>query len=161
MDMDIIQIIKKIPILLRDTYLESINSKIDNLVKLGFSKEDIIIMTCNNPYILLYCEDNITNKFNSLKEYIEKDKLIKVCSNFPLIFGYCLSNILDKIKYYNKIKCSYIDNPKVLVYPLELIKARYFYLTRNNFNLDNIFLEDYKFYKKYKIKTTKLLDGDF
>ena len=158
---DIIQIIKKIPILLKNNYFESINKKLENLIKLGFSNDNVILMTCNNPYILLYTEDNITNKFNSLNEYINKEDLLKICSCCPFIFGYSLDSILDKINYYNKIKYSYIDNPKVFIYPLELIKARYFYLTKNNLKLDNLFIEDYKFYKKYKIKTTKLLDGDF
>ena len=142
-------------------YLDGITRKLNNLINLGFSKEEAIIMTCNNPYIFLYSEDNITNKFNSLKEVIDKNDLIKICSSFPLVFGYSLNNILDKINYYNKIDCTYIDNPKKLMYPLELIKARYFYLTKNNFKLDGLFLEDYKFYKKYKIKTTRLLEGDF
>ena len=119
-------------------------------------------MTSSNPYIFLYSIDNITNKFNNLKEYIDKNDLIRICSSFPLIFGYSLNNIINKINYYNKLKMDeYIDNPKILIYPLELIKARYFFLTKNNIKLDNLFLEDYKFYKRYKIKTTKLLDGDF
>ena len=120
-------------------------------------------MISNNPYILIYSEDNITNKFNSLLEFIDRDDLLKMCINFPLIFGYSLTNILDKINYYNKIKLdtSYIINSKILVFPLELIKARYFYLSKKDPNYNNLFLEDNKFYKKYKIKTTKLLAGDF
>ena len=166
-DIDITQIIKKIPIILKSIYLENINNKIDNLIKLGFNKDEIILITCNNPYVFLYSEDNITNKFDSLLDYVVKDDLIKMCSNFPLIFGYCTSNLIEKIEYYNKLKIndSYIDNSKILIYPLELIKARYFFLSKkvniNKDNYDTLFLEDYKFYKKYKIKTTKLLDGDF
>lgn len=163
MDIDIIQIIKRIPMILRNTYIEKISDKLDNLVKLGFSKEEVINMTCNNPYIFLYSENNINDKFNSLKDLIDINDLIKICSSFPLIFGYSLNNILDKIDYYNKIKLDHIykNNPKVFIFPLELIKARYFYLSKKSIKLDNIFLEDYKFYKKYKISTTKLLDGDF
>ena len=162
MDIDIIQIIKKIPILLKNSYLENINNRLDNLIKLGFNKDKVILITCNNPYIFLYSEECITNKFSSLKEIIDKNDLIKICSEFPLVLGYSINNLLDKINYYKKIKSDdYISNPKVLIYPLELIKARYFYLTKNTKNINDLFLEDYKFYKKYKIKTTKLLDGDF
>jgi hypothetical protein len=166
-DMDIIQIIKKIPIILKNIYLESINKKIDNLIELGFMKDEVILMTCNNPYIFLYSEDNIINKFDSLLDYVVKTDLIKMCVCFPMIFGYSTSNLISKIEYYNKLKLNdiYIENSKVLIYPLELIKARYFFLSKkiniNKENYDNLFLEDYKFYKKYKIKTTKLLDGDF
>ena len=162
-DKKLIKIIKKLPILLKDNYFESINKKIDNLIKLGFSKENIIEMTCINPYIFIYSEDSIINKFNVLKDIIDVDDLIKMFINFPLLFGYSLTNLLDKINYYNKIKLdtSYIINSKVLMFPLELIKARYFYLSKKDNNYNNLFLEDYKFYKKYKIKTTKLLAGDF
>ncbi len=162
-DKELIQIIKKLPILLKNSYFETLNNKLNNLIKLGFSKDNIIYIISNNKYIIIYIEDNISNKFNTLLEIIDKDDLIKMYINFPLLFGYSLNNILDKINYYNKIKLdtSYIINSKVLVFPLELIKARYFYLSKKDNNYNNLFLEDYKFYKKYKIKTTELLEGDF
>ena len=162
-DIEIIQIIKKLPILFKNIYFESINKKLDNLIKLGFSKDEVISVTGSNPYIFIYSEDCVTNKFNILKDIIDKNDLIKMYVNFPLLFGYSLNNILSKINYYNKIKLdtSYIVNPKILMFPLELIKARYFYLSKKDNNYNNLFLEDYKFYKKYKIKTTKLLAGDF
>ena len=166
-ELDIIQIIKKIPILLKNNYLENISNKLSNLLSLGFTNKDIILMTCNNPYILLYSIESIISTYDKLLELVVCDDLIKMCVNCPILFGYSTSNVSDKINYYNKIKLNdiYIDNSKILIYPLELIKARYFFLSKKiNITKDNcdcLFLEDYKFYKKYKINTTKLLAGDF
>ena len=164
---DIINIIKRIPIILKKCYLEALNNVLDCLVKLSFSKEDIIYMTCINPYIFLYTDENILNKYNALLDEIDKDSINKICISFPLIFGYNIKTIIDKIKYYNKISLNdlYISNSKILIYPLELIKARYFYLSKkknmSNINYDDLFLNNSEFNKKYKINTSKLLDGDF
>lgn len=163
---DITLIIKKIPVILKKCYLEKINDKILCLSKLNFTNDEIVSMTRNNPYIFLYTEENILNKYNSLVDIIGKDNINKVCINFPLIFGYSIESIIDKINYYNSIKLNdiYIDNSNVLIFPLKLIKARYFFLSRKSLikdNINDLFLGDYKFYKKYKIKTNKLLEGDF
>lgn len=167
-DIDISFIIKKIPIILKDYYLQVLIDKLDNLLKLGFSKEEVILMTCNNPYILLYSCENINNKFKEFIDFkISKDNTIKMFVSFPLLFGYDWNSILDKINFYNKIKLNhcYIDNSKIFIYPIELIQARFIYLSKkmniNEDNYDNLFLSDYAFYKKFKIKRNKLLKGEF
>ena len=164
---DIIETIKKIPIVLKDEYQLEIINKLDSLLKLGFDNKSIILMTCNNPYIFLYSEENLIEKYNSLLTYsFEKDEINKLLTNLPIIFGYDINYIDKLIKLYKKLKLDkyIIDNSKVLLFDIDLIKARYSYLSKKiniDNNINDLFLLDYIFNKKYKINNDKLLKGDF
>ena len=165
--MDIIEIIKKIPIIFKDRYREHLNDRINNFSNLGINSKDIILMTSNNPYLFLYSEDNIITIYkNLLKLKYSNDDINKICVSFPLIFGYNWNYTLDKIMYYKKIDLDkyLISNSKILLLPIELVHSRYLYISKYK-NIDNnykdLFIDDCSFYKLYKIKRDSLLKGEF
>ena len=118
---------------------------------------------------MLYPNDFINNNFTNLNKLGYSNKEIcKIIKNNPIILSYDPNNILEKINFYKKINLSEIimfEN-KILKYNLNLIKARYNYLTKEKLliiNLENyndLFLNDFNFYKKYNISKEELLRGD-
>ena len=164
---DIISIVKKVPIVLKDYYLNKIIIKLNCLSELGFSKEEIINITCSNPYILLYSEEMLIERFNNLLYFeYSLDDIRKLIINLPILFGYDINTISKKIKYYDSInlKSIIINDTSILLYPLELIEKRYNFISKslsiNTKNYNLLFLSDKDFYKKYKITKEELLkDG--
>ena len=155
---DIINIIKKIPTILKNYYLEELESKLNKLLEIGFSKEDIIKMTIDIPYILLYSTDQLVNKVYGIKEFgYSLEQVIKMISNFPILFGYEINSIDKKIKFYKAIDLDeyIIENSHLLIYNLDYIKARWSIIDKKD-KLD-LFLTDKDFYKKYKVQSLDLI----
>ena len=168
-ELDIVQMIKKVPLLLKGCYLERIDKQLTFLPTLGFTREDIVYLTCNNPYLFFYSEDWILQKiqlFGSLG-FILEDVLNMVKQN-PILLGYSNHAITSKIKFYQSIHLDEIllENSKILLYPLEAIQKRVQFLEKNNTYITNdnyslLFMSDKDFYKQYHITKEKLLKGEF
>ena len=166
-EMDIIYIIKKVPIILKERFLEEVNSRIDCLSSLGFLKNNIITMTCNNPYIFLYSNDNLTNKFMGIQNcHYSVEEAIEMIQKFPILFGYDMNSIQEKIEFYHSLELDQVivHESYYLFYSLELIQARYHYLLSQNEVIDshnyrNLFLNDLDFSRKYHITREQLLGG--
>ena len=176
-EIDIINIVKKIPMILGSGHLDEVNSKIKCLEDFGFLKDEIINITCNNPFILLYTCDYLKWKLNNFLELnISKDDLIKMIINFPAIIGYGISNMKEKVEFYRNIGLidMVINNSRLLSFSFDFIKARYSIITDNNIENefykdlfeDNVVVEDLKvflfasdkvFFDKYHISREELL----
>lgn len=155
----IIDIINKIPNILDKNYLDQLIDKFDNIVKLGFSKNEIVKLIVNNPYILLFTSEIINNNHNSLIKEGFNNYTISLC---PLLISYNSLELEYRIKYYKKINVFNIilENPCYLLFNLEFIKIRADFLKKNNKPLNDIFIDDIMFNKKYHITRDKLLKGD-
>ena len=167
-EIDIINIIKKIPIILKNYYLDKLNVNINCLLELGFSNKDIIMITCNNPYVLLYTDDILIDKFNNLLFFeFSLNDIRNMFIQLPILFGYDMQTINNRINYYISInlKNIIVKDTKIWIHPLELITNRYNFISikenidQSNYNL--LFLNDRDFYKKFKISKEELLKGEF
>lgn len=150
-EMDIIQMIKKVPILLKEKYLEDLEEKLDYLLSFNFSKEDIIFMTCNNPYIFLYSQETLQIKYQGLSSLLKKQTNMVLFKN-PILFGYGYQNMEEKIAFYQKIKLSpsLLEETSILTISLDSIKARYHFM-KKKLQEEDFFLTDSLFCKKYQI----------
>ena len=83
--------------------------------------------------------------------------------SFPIIFGYDFNTIRDKIEYFESIdlRDMIIENSKCLFYSINLIRARNIFLFNKKYKLEDLFLSDSLFEKKFKISRDNLLKGDF
>ena len=165
-DMDIVQIIKKVPTLLKNYYLEQISTRLDCLLSIGFSHEDIIMITCNNPYIFFYKNEDITNKIEGMGSLgYTLEVVLDMIRKLPLLVGYSLDTILERMNYYKDIGLEnmYLNNSIILKYSIDFIKARKNYLDKYNPNdsLDNLFIKDVDFKLRYHIDRISLLKGEF
>ena len=163
-ELDITNIIKKIPIILKDYYLDNITVKLNCLTELGFNNDEIILITCNNPYILLYPEEAIIERFNNLLFFdFSIESIRKMIINLPILFGYNINTVKERISYYDEIglKNLITINSSILLFPCELIKRRYDFLSKtisiDDNNYKYLFLNDIEFYKKFKISKTDLM----
>ena len=166
-EIDIIQMIKKTPYILEEQILNSIDDKLSNLKRLGFKNDEIIFMCSKNPYILLYSEDRIIIRFHEILDLgFEKEDVTHILNTCPIIFGYRFLTIKDKISFYQEIGLFSIikDHPNILIYNLNYIKNRYFYLNDIDkisiYNYHLLFLSGNDFYKKYNISDIDLIKGD-
>lgn len=164
-DLDIINIIKRVPYILNDYYLKEIALKVDNFLSLGFSSNDLLFIICNNPNILLYPKDLVNNKYKSLKGLGFVDvEIIQMIKEFPLLLSYDINSIRLKVKYYRKIglEQEIINNSRILRFNLRMVMARYKFFLENNKltdNLNDLFLNDLTFFRKYKVSKKELMEG--
>ena len=143
-------------------------SKLDCLLSLGFSKETILLITCNNPYILLYSTESLISKFQSLLELsFSKEEVLSMIKSFPFLFGYDMDTIHNRILFLREIHLDslIVSNCRILLFCLDLLKARYQFLMKMSLwkesNYSSLFLSDYDFYKTYQITKDSLLKGEF
>ena len=164
-EIDIIEIIKKVPFLLKENYLEEMPNHLDFLLSCGFSKEKVIFMTCNNPYIFCYSTESILNKMENIGNLgYRLEDVLKMLEYFPLLFGYRIETTQEKLEYYREIGLESIvlENSTILRFPLPLIKERKaFFEKREEKEEKDLFIEDTKFYQKYKITRESLLKGEY
>ena len=155
----IINIINKIPNILNKNYLDQLVDKFDNLIRMGFSKNEIVNIIKKNPYILLFPCDIIRDNHKYLLEYGFGNYSITLC---PLLLSYNCLEIENRIKYYKKIKLfdTILDNPCYLLFNLDFIRIRYNFIIKKNGNLNDLFVDDILFYNKYNITRDKLIKGD-
>ena len=154
---------------LRDYYFEQINPRLDFLTSIGFSHEEIVFITCNNPYVFFYSNDAIQSKIEAIGScgYLLED-VLKMMRNFPLLFGYDSNTIKEKFQFYQDLNIDsiLIDDTRYLFFPLDLIKARVHYFHKKEIeispkNSHALFLDDTPFYKRYHITRDELLKGEY
>ena len=155
---DIISIIRRVPMILKSTYTSSLQSKWSVLEGLGFTPEEVVQITKSFPYLLLYCSDFIKENFDNLvsSDFYHREVLDMIL-NTPLLLGFSKDNINYKLKYYKKfLLYDYIkENPKVLLYNLDIIKKRESYIKDKEYT--DLFLSDSLFQKKYHVSRKKML----
>lgn len=158
--MDIIKIIKRIPIILSDDYLNSLDSRIKYIIKLGFDKNYISNLINGYPYILLLNSDLINYNVTKLTKNGIDINMIQEC---PILIGYCSSVLKERINYYRSIDALFIikNNSNFLMYSIDLIKNRYDYICKHTdtIDLNDLFINDNLFKKKYNVTRHNLLGG--
>ena len=153
---NIVGIIKKIPIILKDYYWNELPKKIDNLNKLSFTNKDIVEIIISNPYILLYSIEYINNCFDNFKKFgFDSIKIKQIIIDTPLLLGYNYISIKEKLSFYKSkgILGIIFNNPEYLLFNFDLVKERFNII--NSESYDDLFMNDSDFYKKYNVRIIK------
>jgi len=161
---DILYILKKVPIIFNRFYSDSLNDELNCLLKLGYTHEQIIYITCMNPYILLYSSEQINIRFTGIKNLGFSNEVVRnITHQSPILFGYDTKSLEEKIKYYRKIGIgdAIVRDSRILSFNLDFIKIRYKYIVKkqeidmNNYHL--LFLNDRDFFKEFSVTRFLLL----
>ena len=161
-ELDIINIMKKIPFIINERIKERINYNIKVLENIGFTRDNILLVTSNNPYLFLYSSDDFSSKINYFLDLkYDKDKVINLFLKAPVLFGYNLNTLKIKFDFYkeNDLVDYIFDNPNKSIINTNFLNKRLSYLKNNNLYDDNkydLFLDDISFNKKYKITRYEL-----
>ena len=121
--------------LISDDYgTDNIKKKIDDLLALGYSLSQIIKMTSMMPSIYSYTIENMKQKISDLEALgYTKEEIISMSLSLPAIYSFTIENIKEKIDYLKEI--GIVDvillNPKNLMQSVDLIYARYRFLTED------------------------------
>lgn len=161
-ELDIINIMKKVPFVVNERNKERITNNIEVLENLGFSKDNILYLTSNNPYLFLYSGGDFSTKFNYVLDLkYEKNRIINLFLKAPILFSYNINTLKEKFTFYNDNDLiNYIfDNPNKSIINTRFLEKRLKYLKNNNLYDDNkydLFLDDISFNKKYNITRYEL-----
>ena len=161
-ELDIINIMKKIPFIINERIKERINYNIKVLENIGFTRDNILLVTSNNPYLFLYSSDDFSSKINYFLDLkYDKDKVINLFLKAPVLFSYNLNTLKLKFDFYkeNDLVDYIFDNPNKSIINTNFLNKRLSYLKNNNLYDDNkydLFLDDISFNKKYKITRYEL-----
>ena len=125
-------------------------------------------MTCNNPYIFLYSNDSITEKFTGFGELSYRlEDVITFFNKVPILFGYRMETIKERVNFIkeNNLESYLFDKPNILFFSVDLLKARLLFLKRRKIDLtkkiNQIFLSEVEFEKKYHISREELWKGEY
>ena len=130
--------------------IENIKQKIEDLISLGYSQEDVIKMTKLLPALYSYSIENIKQKIEDLISlgYSRAD-VIKMTKLLPTLFGYSIENIEQKIEDLISLGYSRADVikmtktlPALFGLSIENIKQKITFLGERQ--LDFIVIEDTK-----------------
>lgn len=174
---EITSIISKVPMVLRKSYFDNIFIKFGLLNTYEFTNDDIVKMTVENPYILVYSNDKIINNIDNLiNGFYSREEINNMIKNFPLLLGYDINSLKKKLIFYKNTGLEkYIcNNSHLLSFSLDLIEAREKVISDNKMDnvyykdlfennscttllIDNLFLNEEDFYKIYNLSTDDLL----
>ena len=174
---EITSIISKVPMVLRKSYFDNIFIKFGLLNTYEFTNDDIVKMTVENPYILVYSNDKIINNIDNLiNGFYSKEEINNMIKNFPLLLGYDTNSLKKKLIFYknNGLEKYICNNSHLLSFSLDLIEAREKVISDNKMDnvyykdlfennscttllIDNLFLNEEDFYKIYNLSTDDLL----
>ena len=144
---------------------ENINQKIDDMIKIGYSKEDVINITKALPSIFGLRIENIKQKIEYIKQLgYSREEVMNITKALPQIFGLSIENIKQKIEFYDSINLHklIIENPKQLMQSTALSYARYMFYKDNGIiidenNYNKLFIGQKVFEQKYGVKKEELL----
>lgn len=146
---NIINTIKKLPIILNHKNIERLEENIENLETLGFGKSDIVPLTEKNPYILLYSKDMISDTFKMFLQYgYYNAEVIHMIKDTPLLITYNMKELQKRMDYYKEKNLleTIKYNSKFLLYSLDFIKRREMFSKAKK----DYFITDEAFQEKYK-----------
>ena len=146
--------------------IENIKQKIDDLISLGYSRDDVIKMTKQLPTLFGYGIENIKQKMDNLISlgYSHED-VIKMTKQLPALFGLSIETVKQKIDFYKQTNLDDIvlTDTKKLMQSTDLTYARYMFLkdkgieiTVNYYN--KLFYSAKIFEKQYGIDKSTLLE---
>ena len=154
----ILFLIKKIPMIVKEQYLEKVKDNLENIERLGFSNQDIEKLILKNPYILLFDKDTISSNFKNFIHFSFYHKEVtQMVTATPLLLTYNKEEMKKRLQFFKKKDLLELvkEHSKLLLFPLELIEGRYERIEDGNYR--DLYLSDILFYQKYHLKREEIL----
>ena len=82
-----------------ETLIKKLKDNFDYLLKMGYTKEEVIKMTKSLPAIYSYSIENMKQKIDDMITLgYTKEEVIKMTKTLPAIYGYSIENMNQKIE---------------------------------------------------------------
>lgn len=126
--------------------LDTINKKINDITKLGYSQQEVFKMLKDAPFILSYSKEGIDKSFLDIEGLgFTRKEVLKIVKLSPRILGYTLEKIKSKIDEYISLGFTYeqilliiINYPDALYYDIQNVKDKLTKLMLLGYSLQNI-----------------------
>ena len=149
-----------------ETLIKKLKDNFAFLLKIGYTKEEVIKMTKSLPAIYSYSIENMKQKIEDIISLgYTKEEVIKMTKSFPPIYGLSIENIKQKIEFYDSVSMHELAviNPKLLMQSVNLSYARYSFYKDRGIDIDinnyrKLFIEQKRFEKEYGISKIELLE---
>ena len=146
--------------------IETIKQKIEDMITLGYTKEEVVKMTKGIPIIYSLSIENMRQKIEDIISLgYTKEEVIKMTKSLPSIYSLSIESIKQKIDFYDSIDMHELAviNPKQLMQSVNLSYARYSFYKDRGIDIDmnnygKLFVGQKKFEKTYGITKKELLE---
>ena len=82
-----------------ETLIKKLKDNFAFLLKMGYTKEEVIKMTKSSPQIYSYSIENMKQKIEDIISLgYTKEEVIKMTKTLPAIYGYSIENMKQKIE---------------------------------------------------------------
>ena len=149
-----------------ETLIKKLKDNFAFLLKMGYTKEEVIKMTKSLPQIYSYSIENMKQKIEDIISLgYTKEEVIKMTKILPSIYGFSIENMKQKIDFYDSIdmhELAVIDS-KQLMQSVNLSYARYSFYKDRGIDIDmnnygKLFVGQKNFEKTYGITKKELLE---
>ena len=149
-----------------ETLIKKLKDNFAFLLKMGYTKEEVIKMTKSSPQIYSYSIENMKQKIEDIISLgYTKEEVIKMTKILPSIYGLSIENMKQKIDFYDSIDMHELAviNPKQLMQSVNLSYARYSFYKDRGIDIDmnnyrKLFVGQKDFEKAYRITKKELLE---
>ena len=149
-----------------ETLIKKLKDNFAFLLKMGYTKEEVIKMTKILPSIYGYSIENMRQKIEDIISLgYTKEEVIKMTKILPSIYGLSIENMKQKIDFYDSIDMHELAviNPKQLMQSVNLSYARYSFYKDRGIDIDmnnygKLFVGQKNFEKTYGITKKELLE---
>ena len=149
-----------------ETLIKKLKDNFAFLLKMGYTKEEVIKMTKSSPQIYSYSIENMKQKIEDIISLgYTKEEVIKMTKSLPQIYGLSIESMKQKIDFYDSIdmhELAVIDS-KQLMQSVNLSYARYSFYKERGIDIDmnnyrKLFVGQKRFEKAYGITKKELLE---
>ena len=149
-----------------ETLIKKLKDNFAFLLKIGYTKEEVIKMTKSLPSVYGYSIESMKQKIEDIISLgYTKEEVIRMTKSFTPIYGLSIENMKQKIEFYDSIDMHELAviNPKQLMQSVNLSYARYSFYKDRGIDIDmnnyrKLFVEQKKFEKAYRITKKELLE---
>ena len=149
-----------------ETLIKKLKDNFAFLLKMGYTKEEVVKMTKTLPAIYGYSIENMKQKIEDIISLgYTKEEVIKMTKILPAIYGFSIENMKQKIDFYDSIDMHELAviNPKQLMQSVNLSYARYSFYKDRGIDIDmnnyrKLFVGQKDFEKAYRITKKELLE---
>ena len=149
-----------------ETLIKKLKDNFAFLLKIGYTKEEVIKMTKSFPPIYGLSIENIKQKIEDIISLgYTKEEVIKITKSSPQIYSLSIESIKQKIEFYDSIDMHELAviNPKQLMQSVNLSYARYSFYKDRGIDIDmnnyrKLFVGQKDFEKAYRITKKELLE---
>ena len=144
---------------------ENMKQKIEDMIALGYTEEEVIKMTKSFTSIYSLSKKNIKQKIEDMIALgYTKEEVIKMTKSLPTIYGLSIENMKQKIDFYDSIGLHelLVVDAKQLMQSTVLSYARYMFYKDKGITIDmnnyrKLFINNKSFEKAYGITKEELL----